>query len=403
MVVRHFHAAQPDVIAVGEPVHVIAAWRCAHRRRCIRLSARAKSSLRRHFDVLLFALHHFALSSPASSARATSSVTSSAGMVAMRLQDLGIDKALRRLGAVKIFARHQRSSARSSLPAQGVGRRHHGQGAVGAGFQRRDHSPITLREISGRAASWISTKSGASFASASSPSRTDSCRVAPPVTGGGRSRPSSARAAKLFLAGADHHLDRLARKTPPPSGAASACPPAVHIVSAGPSRPARPCRRRRSGRQCGTYARVPWQPPDCLTFRRRQQRYFVALRDIMPILLASNDIALNNRQFMVGVLQKLRNAASAESGTGTIANALPMPVMLLGSAAGDPVRQSGGGAVLRHRPARSCASRPWRPDRAAFARCFSWSPRRASATPRPPSATSIFPRPSMASASPTSR
>src|SRR5581483_5536708 len=34
---------------------------------------------------------------------------------------------------------------------------------------------------------------------------------------------------------------------------------------------------------------------------------------------------------MPGVLQKLRNAALAESGTGTIANALPMPVMLLGS------------------------------------------------------------------------
>src|ERR1700759_4854008 len=34
---------------------------------------------------------------------------------------------------------------------------------------------------------------------------------------------------------------------------------------------------------------------------------------------------------MVGVLQKLRNAALAETGSGTIANALPMPVMLLGS------------------------------------------------------------------------
>ena len=34
---------------------------------------------------------------------------------------------------------------------------------------------------------------------------------------------------------------------------------------------------------------------------------------------------------MVGVLQKLRTAGTAEGGTGTIANALPMPVMLLGS------------------------------------------------------------------------
>jgi len=34
---------------------------------------------------------------------------------------------------------------------------------------------------------------------------------------------------------------------------------------------------------------------------------------------------------LTGVLQNLRTAASAESGTGTIANALPMPVMLLGS------------------------------------------------------------------------
>src|SRR6201996_8048821 len=32
---------------------------------------------------------------------------------------------------------------------------------------------------------------------------------------------------------------------------------------------------------------------------------------------------------MVGVLQKLRTAASAESGTGTIANALPMPILLI--------------------------------------------------------------------------
>jgi two-component system nitrogen regulation sensor histidine kinase GlnL len=34
---------------------------------------------------------------------------------------------------------------------------------------------------------------------------------------------------------------------------------------------------------------------------------------------------------VVGVLQKLRTAASAETGTGTIANALPMPVLLLDS------------------------------------------------------------------------
>jgi two-component system nitrogen regulation sensor histidine kinase GlnL len=33
---------------------------------------------------------------------------------------------------------------------------------------------------------------------------------------------------------------------------------------------------------------------------------------------------------MTGILQKLRNAALSETGTGTIANALPMPVMLLG-------------------------------------------------------------------------
>jgi len=34
---------------------------------------------------------------------------------------------------------------------------------------------------------------------------------------------------------------------------------------------------------------------------------------------------------LAGVLQKLRNAAEAETGIGTIANALPMPLMLLGS------------------------------------------------------------------------
>ena len=34
---------------------------------------------------------------------------------------------------------------------------------------------------------------------------------------------------------------------------------------------------------------------------------------------------------MTGVLQKLGNAAQAETGSGTIANALPMPIMLLGA------------------------------------------------------------------------
>jgi two-component system nitrogen regulation sensor histidine kinase GlnL len=54
------------------------------------------------------------------------------------------------------------------------------------------------------------------------------------------------------------------------------------------------------------------------------------LRQIAYIIGLSN-FCSNNRHNLVGVLQKLRTAALAESRGGTIANALPMPVLLLGS------------------------------------------------------------------------
>ena len=63
---------------------------------------------------------------------------------------------------------------------------------------------------------------------------------------------------------------------------------------------------------------------------------------------------------MVGVLQKLRNAARPTSGTGTIANALPMPVMLLGSKPevlyANPAAEQFFDTGLHA----ACASRPWR-------------------------------------------
>ena len=63
--------------------------------------------------------------------------------------------------------------------------------------------------ISGRAASWINTKPGAgsSAASRSSPSRTNSCRVAPPATGSGKAEARHRRVVKLPMSGLDHHLN----------------------------------------------------------------------------------------------------------------------------------------------------------------------------------------------------
>src|SRR6185437_3882756 len=67
-----------------------------------------------------------------------------------------------------------------------------------AGIAAGDWSsaPITSSMVeaarNGRAASWINTRFGARSTKLSSPSRTESCRAAPPATGGSRSRPAAA-------------------------------------------------------------------------------------------------------------------------------------------------------------------------------------------------------------------
>ena len=70
------------------------------------------------------------------------------------------------------------------LAPERVGHRQHRHGAGRRRLPgRRSPARSAARDTSGRAASWIRTKSGASFASASSPSRTESCRRAPPMMG----------------------------------------------------------------------------------------------------------------------------------------------------------------------------------------------------------------------------
>ena len=65
MVVRHLQAAEPDMIAVRESVHVIA--RCAVRdiaAQPSRALGQGEILFARHFDILLFAFDHLALSIP---------------------------------------------------------------------------------------------------------------------------------------------------------------------------------------------------------------------------------------------------------------------------------------------------------------------------------------------------
>ena len=95
---------------------------------------------------------------------------------------------------------------------------------------------ITARDTNGRAASWIRTKSGASLARASKsqPHRIPAACAA----GDGRQVQPAQRPVQVPPARPDDDPHRIGGQRPPPSGAASACRPKVHIVWAR-SRPAR--------------------------------------------------------------------------------------------------------------------------------------------------------------------
>ena len=199
---------------------------------------------------------------PASSASAMSSVTSSAGMVAMRLQNL------RQSEIPAAFARDSRLSRGTviQLPSSALRRNVSATRAAGRPHRRRPQAPRSrvdhARETSGRAASWISTKSGCHVPAP--PARSlhripaASRRRGPERAG---SRPASASRHSSLLSRSDHDLDvtrhgregldrpaqhRLARQR-------------MHIVWAC-RRPGAltPCRRQQSGRRCGAWC-SPWK------------------------------------------------------------------------------------------------------------------------------------------------
>ena len=105
-------------------------------------------------------------------------------------------------------------SAPSSRALQRVGHRHRRDRAAACRRARRSAASIVPGGMNGRAASWTSTMSGACGASASSPARTLSCRVAPPGTGGrcgdaARAPPRSARPRRPAAAASTSARQRL--------------------------------------------------------------------------------------------------------------------------------------------------------------------------------------------------
>ena len=122
---------------------------------------------------------------PAHSASAASSVKSSRPSRAARRcasSSGAIGKGLRRLHraqrvAVERLARH----GRGVDALDRVGHRQAPGSPRRSRRRRRSRARSALALAKGRAASWISTMSGACGASASSPARTEACRVAPPI------------------------------------------------------------------------------------------------------------------------------------------------------------------------------------------------------------------------------
>ena len=239
MVVRHLHAAQPDMIAVARNG-------ARHSPCAVRIIAERQQALRpRRNPPSVVTLIFFSSPSTISTFRSRQLRQRHvvghllAGMGAVRRQDLGKAKALRRLGAIKIVARHQGPAPFAIAPPQGVGDRHHRHGAVARRFPApRSHRAITWGETSGRAASWISTKSGASLPALPAPAAPIPAASRRRSPAAGRARPASAARRQTLPVRRRSPPARGSRETPRPSGAASACRPGVHIVSAG-SVPAR--------------------------------------------------------------------------------------------------------------------------------------------------------------------
>ena len=130
---------------------------------------------------------HLRLSMPASSASATSSVTSSLAWSRCAARILAKTKALRRLGAIKIVARHQCPAAVRPARRKRVGR----PPACGTAPSAPASSAATTPSITSARDQrprrvMDQDEIRRVVRQRFQPSRTDSCRVAPPVTGGGQ-------------------------------------------------------------------------------------------------------------------------------------------------------------------------------------------------------------------------
>ena len=188
-------AAQPDVVAGHEAVHVEALPVRTSGRRWQLRSAMARSSA--VVSLMLAALPGTsATGRPAHSATAASSVRSRCRRPRRAAWAARMSAKRKPCG---VCARH--SPARSRVAAtrsSGAGLLERvGQGDGGDGAGRWPSAASTRSMISavtnGRAASWISTRSGACGASAARPLRTETCRVAPPAIGGEQSAAAPTR------------------------------------------------------------------------------------------------------------------------------------------------------------------------------------------------------------------
>ena len=118
----------------------------------------------------------------------------------------------------------------------------------------------------------------------------------------------------------------------------------------------------------------------CLTFADPAIAIFVCCCRYLPIYIGMYTVCSNNRHIVASVLPSCVRRSTDRN--WPIANALPMPILVIGPRAGDPLCQSGRRAVLRHRRGHSAASRRSPTCCRSTARCSSWSRRRASAMPR---------------------
>ena len=158
----------------------------------------------------------------------------------------GEAEGLRRLRAEQAVARHRRGDHAVGDRASACRRPARPGSRPARVSSAASRAGMVPGGISGRAASWTSTMSGACGASASSPARTLSWRVAPPATGGRCGRPASA--ASIAVGVADRlQQRRRARPAPRRRGGSPACRRAAGTASAS---------RRRTG--CRSRPRPGW-------------------------------------------------------------------------------------------------------------------------------------------------